>query len=100
MKRFILKIVLFISPIVAILGLYAYADPLHVIWDYEDYTKTPSVSVAYNSYKMIMQYDSIPFNSFIVGSSRSGFWPWKEWEKHLDSTACTFQFHRTVPILH
>lgn len=90
MKRFILKILLFISPIVALLGIYVCADPLYVIWDYDDYTQTQSPSVSYNSYKMLMQYDSIPFNSFIVGSSRSGFWPWKEWEKHLDYAACAF----------
>lgn len=39
---------------------------------------------------MMRYYDSIPFNSFIVGSSRSAHWPWREWEKHLDSTAYSF----------
>lgn len=90
MKRFILKIVLFAIPIAVLFVGYVLFDPLKVIWDYDDYTKTRSVNVAYNSYKIMTKGDTIPFNSFIVGSSRSGFWPWKEWEKHLDSTACAF----------
>lgn len=77
-------------PFIAILMAYIIFDPLRVIWDYDDYIDKPSGNVAYNSYKMMMRHDSIPFNSFIVGSSRSANWPWREWEKHLDSSACSF----------
>lgn len=94
MKRFIIRTFCIVLPFVVIIATYIIGDPLRVIWDYDDYINKPAKNVAYNSYKLMMRYyDSIPFNSFIVGSSRSNCWSWKELEKHLGSNACAFHLN-------
>lgn len=100
MKRFIIRTFCIVLPFVAIFAAYIINDPLRVIWEYEDYTKTPARNVAYNSYKLLSKWDTIPYNSFIVGSSRSAQWPWKEWEQHLDSTAKAFHLESSGDVVY
>lgn len=95
MKRFILKTFRFISPAIIILILYLFLDPCHVIWKFGKYPEFKATNAAFNSYKLLTYYDSIPYNSFIVGSSRSLYWPWKEWEKYLDSTSRAFHLDQS-----
>lgn len=90
MKRFIIRTFFILLPIWAIPVTYVICDPLRVIWEYDDYTQIPAKNIAYNLYKTMTRNDSLLFNSFIVGSSRSGNWHWREWEKHLDSSACSY----------
>lgn len=94
MKKFILESIAVISPFIIIISAYIIYDPFRVIWEYDDYIEKGSGNAAYTSYKILTREDSIPFNSFIVGSSRSNNWPWKEWEKYLDSTACAFHLNQ------
>lgn len=63
MKRFLLKITGVISPFIVIFLLYIAYDPYKIIWDYEDYTKFPSINSAYTSYKLMTKDDTIPYNS-------------------------------------
>lgn len=95
MRRFIIKTISILSPFVLILLSYIIYDPFRVIWEYNDYMENGSGNAAYTSYKILTKEDSIPFNSFIIGSSRSQNWPWKEWEKYLDSTACAFHLDQS-----
>ena len=90
MKKLILKTFGFLSPLIGVLLMYIYIDPCHVIWDFGEYPNYKARNAAFNSYKTLTAHDTIPYNSFIVGSSRSLNWPWKEWEKYLDSTAMAF----------
>lgn len=96
MKRFILRTIRIISPIILIFSLYVCLDPCHVIWDFGKYPDFKAKNAAFNSYKLLTFQDSIPYNSFIVGSSRSENWPWEEWEKYLDSTAMAFHLNQSA----
>lgn len=90
MKRFIIRTLCILLPFWGIIVTYIICDPLRVIWNYDDYIKYPARNVAYNSYKMLTKDDTTIYNSFIVGSSRSGYWPCQVWEKYLEHNAETF----------
>jgi hypothetical protein len=97
MKRFILRTIkIIINPIILIFILYVCLDPCHVIWDFGKYPEFEARNAAFKSYKLLTFQDSIPYNSFIVGSSRSLNWPWEEWEKYLDSTAMAFHLDQSA----
>lgn len=100
MKRFIVRTFCILLPFIGVFCAYIISDPLHVIWEYDDYTITSARNAAYNSYKLLTKEDSITYNSFIVGSSRSGHWPWREWELHLDSTAKAFHLDSSGDIVY
>jgi hypothetical protein len=75
--------------------MYIIIDPWKVIWNYDNYTDI-KVNAGYRSYKLLTQQDSIPYNSFIVGSSRSQQYPIQEWECLLaDSDAVGFHFDQS-----
>lgn len=95
MKRYIVKIAVFVCPLLILSGLYVLIDPWCVIWNFGEYPDYKAKNSALNSYLLLTAHDSIPYNSFIVGSSRSWHWPWAEWEKHLDSTAVAFHLDQS-----
>lgn len=95
MKRFILKIVKCGTPIFLFLCLYVALDPCAVIWNFGQYPDYKANNSAFNSYLLLTAKEPIPYNSFIVGSSRSWNWPWEEWEKRLDSTALAFHLDQS-----
>ncbi len=91
MKRFLVKILLYFVPLWVSLILYIILDPWKVIWNYDNYTDI-KVNAGYRSYKLLTANDSIPYNSFIIGSSRSQQYPIKEWE-YLIADSSMIGFH-------
>ena len=68
--------------------LYVIIDPWKIIWNYDSYLDI-KVNAGYRSYKLLTAHDSIPYNSFIIGSSRSQQYPVQEWELLLADTNAT-----------
>lgn len=77
MRKFLLAIIKFLTPVFcvafAVVAWYVIVDPYRVIWEHDDYSKCPNP--AYRSVKYLKQNDSTIYDSFIVGSSRSEYYP-------------------------
>ena len=96
MKAFVRTILIFFSPFIIAILFYVVSDPWKVLWKYDDYTDI-TVNAAFRSYRLLTRGDTILYNSFIVGSSRSQIWPISEWEKVLhDSTAVGFHLDQSA----
>jgi hypothetical protein len=110
MKSFLLRILVFALPIVALGMLYLVEDPFKVIHEYSNYRPSvQSLAVPLNqgmvSTSVFEQNQgSADYNAFIFGSSRSMFYQEVDWKKHLPSNARVFHFDASsetiVGILH
>lgn len=93
MKRFILYILLFITPLIALIIPYFATDPFKVLYHYDRYSQQGepmyiNINRTMVSERMFEQYYSTyHWNSYIFGSSRSGFYRVADWKQHLDSAA-------------
>jgi hypothetical protein len=98
MKSFLLRILVFALPIVALGMLYLAEDPFKVIHKYSNYRPSgQALTVPINpgmvSTSVFEQNQgSADYNSFIFGSSRSMFYQEVDWKKHLPSDARIFHF--------
>lgn len=98
MKKLFLKLLLILSPVLAILGLYVWKDPFKVLYYYDgfykdkDSTLTYSYNEDYVSIEQFLHNDPMyHYDSYILGGSRSGFFRIGEWEKHIQARA-SFHF--------
>ena len=95
MRKFIIKLIAFFSPIVIILILFTFLDVFKVFKEYNDYYKDNFITLnrelvcaeTYRKYR-----DTEKYNSFIFGSSRSQAFKVKEWSKYLSLNAKPFHF--------
>ncbi len=81
----------YLSPIFLLLLIYLYTDPFRVIYHYDHYY-APVDSYYYTmsndhitTQTLIQNYPEHKYDSYIFGSSRSGFYLMSEWSKHIDS---------------
>lgn len=100
MRKFLIRILFFIIPFIAILIYYIIADPFMVVRKYDNYFPEESYKNCNNdAYRgiclMDLYQDSITYNSFIVGSSRSDFYYVEEWKKHIGQDANCFHFNQS-----
>jgi len=94
MRKFIIKITLFSSPIILLVIGVIYVDFFKVI-GFQDYYSNQRVELnremvtttTYNHYR-----EQENFNSFIFGSSRSQAYKCENWEAYLDKDAKPFHF--------
>jgi hypothetical protein len=99
MKKLFLKLLLIASPVLAILGVYAWKDPFKVLYHYDTYfqPRDSSLIISYNEDRMSTQtlinnYPKYHYNSFILGGSRSGLYPIDEWLKHIGPDCQPYHF--------
>ena len=98
MKRFLLIIILFCVPFIVILVPYLITDPFKVIYDYDVYAENGkpmyvNINRGYVSTQMYKQNkDKYHYDSFIFGSSRSGFYKINDWKPYLSDSASCFHF--------
>ena len=100
MKQYLLKLLLFLSPILLIVGTYVVLDPFKVIWHYDNYNSSESVismnrgfvstSVFHN------QNDSAHYDSFIFGNSTSRAFYVDEWQKYIGTNTHCFHFDAMI----
>lgn len=99
MKRFLLYSTLFLLPFVVVLLPYFITDPFKVLYHYDNYYNTGGKEYYINtnrSYVSTMMYiqnkDQYHYDSYIFGSSRSGFYMVDDWKKYLPDSASCFHF--------
>lgn len=101
MKKFITEILLILVPfLLIILGTYVYTDPFCLSNSYplgeDTIGKYSCVNVAYQGIKVMDYYqDSIKYDSFILGSSRSEFYMIEDWKKYIGSATHPIHFSQS-----
>lgn len=97
MKNRPLKFVLeLFIPVVIVVLYYVIADPYKIIKHYDTFFPETGTSLVgldhdYVSVATFDNYnDSLHYNSFIFGNSRSRYYNVEDWKKHLDNTAVCY----------
>ena len=107
MKRFVLLSLLALLPVMAVVALYLIRDPFHVVKPYRGkiYNPGDTVSLTINwghvtveSFKYFNPSEH--FDSFIFGSSLSGYYRIKDWQTHLPADARPFHFNASRETLY
>lgn len=99
MKKFFLNILLFILPFMILFLPYVVRDPFQVIYHYDDYYANNGKGYYINTNRSfvstqmyIQNKDRYNYDSFIFGSSRSGYFMVEDWKNYLQDTASCFHF--------
>ena len=100
MKHFIRNILLFFLPFILMIAFYIIYDPFMLYWNYDNLYDEASVKKcsndAYRGIRWMNQFDdSLHYNSFITGSSRSDFYYVEEWKKYIGKNAACFHFNQS-----
>lgn len=100
MKGFLKYCSVFALPFILMLGYYLVTDPFMAIWRYHDVDAIRSGHGCSNDalrgiHWMNANEDSLHYNSFIEGSSRSDFYYVDEWKKYLGDDAVCFHFNQS-----
>lgn len=106
MKKLFLKLLLILSPVLAILALYVWKDPFKVLYHYDAYYKNKDSTVTYGlnedyltTQTFIQNDPRYHYDSYIFGGSRSGFYQVADWEKHIHAYA-SYHFYSTRETLY
>jgi hypothetical protein len=103
--KFIIKLFFFCLPVILLLSFYVAADPFKVLYHYDNYYVSgnkPYVCLNQDyvsTETFITNYPNFEYDSFIFGSSRSGFYQVKDWQKHISSKKC-FHFDAAAESLY
>lgn len=99
MKKFLLKLSLLLTPVLAVLVLYVVLDPFKVLRTYDDYYENGNMLIWPNhsmvdveSYTRSTSELGMTFDSFLFGDSRSTNFRAAEWEKYLPEGSRAFHF--------
>lgn len=98
--RFVLLSLLALLPVLLLIGLYIVKDPFNVLRPYDGNAPAPTdtvqltVNAGYVSTEAFRFFEpSQHFDSFIFGSSLSGYYRIKDWSTHLPADARPFHFN-------
>jgi len=98
-RRFIILSLIAALPVWVLVGIYLAKDPFYVIYSYDDACgeKGDSVKMGYNAGNVALANfehyrDSLPFDSFIFGSSMSQNYKAEWWAQHLPAGAQVYHF--------
>lgn len=107
MKRFVLRCLLALLPVFLVVALYLIKDPFHVVKPYQGkiYNPGDTISLTINwghvtieSFKYFNPEGQ--FDSFIFGSSLSGYYRIEDWKTHLPADAHPFHFNASRETLY
>lgn len=94
MRKFIVKLLLYLAPVWIVLAIYAVKDPFKVLYHYNAYYK-PVDSLYFeldddyiSTQTLIQNYSEYNYDSYIFGSSRSDNYRVSEWAKYINSGKC------------
>ena len=107
MKRFVLLCLLAVLPVVLLVAFYLIRDPFHVVKPYKGRVYNPGDTIAltinwgYVTVESFKYFDPEGhYDSFIFGSSLSGYYLIKDWMPHLPAGARPFHFNASRETLH
>lgn len=96
MKHYLLKLLLFFSPILLVVAVYVVLDPFMVVWHYDDFNVENRVVFVNRGYESTCvfdnQNDSYHYDSFIFGNSTSLNFFVDEWRRFIGHDARCFHF--------
>ena len=99
MRKFIIAIFIFVIPFILLLLPYFITDPFKVLYFYSSYYPESEDEVyietnrSYVSTRMYLQNkEKEQYDSFIFGSSKSGFFCVEDWKKYLPDNASCFHY--------
>lgn len=100
MKKFFRHILVFFIPFFGMLVWYLVEDPFMVVRFYDDYFPSNSrrfcSNDAFRGIRLLDLYsDSIRYNAFILGSSRSDFYYAKDWQIATGKSLRCFHFNQS-----
>lgn len=100
LKRFILRLTVFVFPIAALLILsivfYIFTDPFEVVWRYDTHlNSTSDYQITTNrdfksTQLFLLNYKKNNYDSFILGNSRSLFYQIESWNKYIKGNGFHF----------
>jgi len=98
-KQFCVKFLLFCSPLLLLVIPYFITDPFKVLYEYDRYTPDNGSPMYINinrsmvSTKLYIKNNPrYHYDSFIFGSSRSGFFQVNDWKQHIGDSSSCFHF--------
>ena len=107
MKRFVLRTLVALLPVLLLVALYVLKDPFHVLRPYtgESSAVTDTVGLTVNTCYQSTEvfkyyYPQKQYDSFIFGSSLSGYYRVEDWLKHLPDGASAFHFNASRETLY
>lgn len=107
MKRFVLLCLLALLPALLVVALYLVKDPFHVVRPYKGQVYNPGDTIALTinwGYVTVESYKYFDpqehFDSFIFGSSLSGYYFINDWKRHLPADARPFHFNASRETLY
>ena len=100
MRKFILYSLLFAMPFVVVMMPYILTDPFKVLYHYDNYYNVDNKQGYYintnRSFVSTQMYkqnkDQYNYDSFIFGSSRSGYFMVEDWKHYLTDSSQCFHF--------
>ena len=99
MKRFVLRSLVALLPVLLLVALYVLKDPFHVLRPHDGSaavtdTVELTVNTCYQSTEVFKYYyPQMQYDSFIFGSSLSGYYRVEDWLKHLPAGASAMHFN-------
>lgn len=100
MKRFVLLSLLALLPVLLLVAFYIIRDPFHVVNPYKGHinnsadTVQLTVNTGYFSTEAFKFFEpSRRYDSFIMGSSLSGYYRIQDWTIHLPDSVSAFHFN-------
>lgn len=105
--RFVLQGLLALLPVLLLIGVYVIKDPFKVLTPYDGQaaamtdTVQLTVNTGYVSVEAFKYFEpERHYDSFIFGSSLSGYYRIQDWTKHLPEGASAFHFNASRETLH
>lgn len=107
MKRFVLLTLLALAPVLLLVAFYLVRDPFHVVKPYKGQVYHPGDTIALTINWGHVTVESFKyfdpqghFDSFIFGSSLSGYYRIKDWAPHLPAGSRPFHFNASRETLY
>ncbi len=100
MKNFLKTLVLFFVPCIVMVLVYVVDDPFRLYWSdenlYEQGSRKCCSNDAVRGIRWMNKYgDTMLYDSFILGSSRSDFYYVEDWKQYLSPNASCFHFNQS-----
>ncbi len=93
MKKYLLKLAIFLSPFLIVIATYLLQDPFKVLYHYDKYfVPYGTIHIQLDkdfvsTQNFINKYDVFHYDSYIFGNSRSMYYPIEEWKKYVQGSS-------------
>ena len=98
LRPFLCRLLLFSVPLWLLVAVYVLLDPFMVVWPYDNYYGRdglhPTLDMDYVSCEnYVRRNQTMHYNAFIMGNSRSQFWQVSDWKTLLGDSAVACHYY-------